>query len=425
MRFFYHILKLVAAIFLLGVLPVSCEHKSDITDSLAGTISVNTLAMPGARTSDSPYISDNTFMVLFWEEYAHLESPSNNSRWPSPYLAAHAPQPVPFYERAVFDTRHPYPDGTTRLYATGYAPGEVLSASNRYRRLTATVNDLEKGRYDFLGCDVWSDVYTGNQDDPFAQDKNKLYFRHLAAKLVFYADRDRNTMENKQYVRNVRVTKLYMSIDGGQSYTPMYTPSEFEWKELTAADFTSTYTAAIEEIKKTYGVTTVPKAGYKAVSVMAFAGGDAGFVLEKHATDPVPVYGMSIDSCYVSNPIINGVVQSSDQHRIRLKMDISAELSFDPDFQMSDGNGSTTDDLTYTHTWEGVPLDAIYQVDAEGNKTGATVHEFKPGMEYRIYIHFYRKGVNLVAIEQPWNLGGVHYITISGADKQNKTPKNK
>ncbi len=98
-------------------------------------------------------------------------------------------------------------------------------------------------------------------------------------------------------------------------------------------------------------------------------------------------------------------------------MDITAELSFNPEFPASSSTGSTTDEITYTHTWRDMELEAIYQVDANGNKTAQTVHEFKPGMEYRVYIHFFRKGVNLVAIEQPWNVGGVHYISISGSDK--------
>jgi len=428
MKTIYRMMKMAAVTLLAGVLPVSCINDEDYPDGRTETIGVNTMPMSAVRGKPVSAVSDNTFMVLFWQNNAHLESPSDEALWPSPYLAGHAPQPIEFYEHAVFDTRYPYPDRTSCLYATGYAPGKVLSPDDDkgYRRLSATVRDTEKGRFDFLGCDVWSDVYRGSQDDPFAQDKNRLYFRHLAAKLVFYADRDRNTMENKQYVRNVRVTGLYMSIDGGKTYTSMYTPNVFEWKELTESDFTASYTKTIEAVKLVkgnQGVTSLPKAGYKAVGVMPFAGDDAGFVLQRRASDRVPVSGTYIDSCYVCNNMVDGVVQSSATHQIRLKMDISAEMSFDPDFSMADGDGSTTDDLTFTRTWREVKLDAIYQVDMDGNKTGEIVREFKPGMEYRVYIRFYRTGVNLVAMEHPWNVGGVHYITISGGDRQD-TDKN-
>lgn len=412
-----------ASALLAGLLPVSCDSSGDTPAQQTETIRLNAQIAPRTKSGrDQAITSDNTFMVLFWRNISHLGTPADETPWPSPYLAGLAPQNVDFYRFAVFDTRYPYPDKTSYLYATGYSPGQVLvpDDADGYRRLAASVSDQEKGRYDFLGCDVWGDVYRGSQNDPFAQDKNKLYFRHLAAKLVFYADRDRNTMENKQYVRNVRITGLYMSIDGGKTYTSMYTPGEFEWKALKSADFTPAYNEAIDSVRREKGnggVTSVPAAGYKTVSATPFAGGDAAFELQKHASDRVPVYGMPIDSCYVCNNIVDGVVQSSPDHPVKLKMDITAELSFDPEFSMSDSNGSTTDDLTYTHTWSGVELDAIYQVDAAGNKTGQTVHEFKPGMEYRVYIHFFRKGVNLVAIEQPWNVGGVHYISISGTGK--------
>jgi len=421
---------MVTVAVLASALTVSCDNNGEGPDSPDGTIRVNTLAKPGSPNRQVSAVSDNTFMVLFWQNNAHLATPSDGAGWPAPYLAGHAPQRVDFYERAVFDTRYPYPDKTSYLYATGYSPGSVLQPDKDlgYRRLTANAIARETGRYDFLGCDEWSDVYKGSQDDPFSQDKNKLYFRHLAAKLVFYANRDRNTMENKQYVRNVRVTALYMSIDGGKTYTSMYTPNVFEWKELAASDFTAPYTKTINAVKLVPGnqdVTSVPKAGYKAVGVTPFAGADPGFVLQRHDSDRVPVDGMVIDSCYVSNhmSVTNGVVQVAADQRIRLKMDISAEMSFSPNFPMTDSEGSATDDLTFTRSWQGVQLDAIYKVDDSGKITEEAVHEFKPGMEYRVYIRFYRTGVNLVAIEQPWSVGGVHYITIPGGDPQGQTQK--
>ncbi len=431
MKRIYQIINIVALAVLTGVLPTSCNNDGNEPDDLTESIHVATRGLPNANVSINPNVSDNTFTVLFWagDDVNPLVTPADNLAWEAPYLAAHAPQPVGFYEFGVFDTRYPYPDQTTPLYATGYSPGEALApdAVSGYRRLTATVLGTEKGRYDFLGCDVWKDVFKGSRSDPFANDKNKLYFRHLDSKLVFYADRDKKTMENKQFVRNVSITQLYMSIDGGKTYTPMHTPCAFEWQGLEADDFTTGYNKAIEAALAEPGNAAVagtsrPTAGYKTISTMEFAGPDHAFELQKHATDRVPVSGMTIDSCYVSNPVVNGVVQKTT-YPIRLRMDISAELSFDPDFPQSDGNGSTTDDLTYTHTWHAVELNGIYQVDEAGKKTNVAVNEFKPGMSYHVYIHFHRKGVNAVAIELPWNVGGVHYLSISGADPKPPTAK--
>jgi len=215
---------------------------------------------------------DNTFKVLFWLDAEPLEiAEHNNIFWTTPYLASHALQPVPFYSVTVYDTAYPYPQpDTAPLYATGYSPGNILQgdATEGYRVLTANVgSSLERGRYDFMGCDVWRDVYRGTLADPFAQQKNVLYFRHLSAKLKFFADRDA-TMEKRQYVRNVRIRDLRMSIDGGSTWTWMHTPSAFEWKVLDPAeDFTPAYTKMIETVRAKPGNETaateasVPKAG--------------------------------------------------------------------------------------------------------------------------------------------------------------------
>jgi len=420
MKRIYNIIKAAPAILIAGVLPSSCIYDDgDGADQQTESICVNTLAVDASYANGN----DNTFMVLFWENKDLLENPSTDTRWFTPYLTRHAPQPVPFYERSVFDTHYPYPETDAYIYATGYAPGSVLKPDDTegFRKIVSDAAGADKARYDFLGCDVWSDVFRGSKEDPFAQDKNKLYFRHLAAKLLFYADRDRVTMENKQYVRNVRITNLYMSVDGGKTYTSMFTPDAFEWKQLEADDFTASYNKTIESVKLVEGNTGLgaeskPEAGYKAVSSTPFAGDDTSFVLEKGAVDRVPIGGMRIDSVYVCNEIRNGVIVKSDTEHIRLKMDISAEMSFNRNFPLNDP-GSATDDVTFTRTWTDVPLEAIYRVDDKGEITATKIHEFKPGNEYRVYIRFFRTGVNLTALEMPWNIGGVHYITIPGGEQ--------
>ncbi len=418
-----HLIGILA--LLAGALSSSCIYDYEEEPQTETTIRVQTLAVDGAHAGAEE--SDNTFMVLFWQHTEHLETASDQEAdWKAPYLAGHAPQPVSFYKNSAFDTHYPYPaPDNTYLHATGYAPGNVLAsdATHGYRRLAATVENAKKGRYDFLGCDYWNGVFRGSLEDPFAQDKNKLYFRHLAAKLVFYADRDRETMENKQFVRSVQIKNLQMNIGDGRNWTPMYTPSAFEWTVLNDADFTESYKKTIEAVKSIPGNESAagsrPAAGYRAVEAETFAGANnSGFVLQKGNADRVPIDGMVIDSCYVCNPMENK--EALTNQPIRLKMDISAEMSFDPNFPKND-SGSGASDLTFTREWKEVELAAIYEVEvgADGKVTETTrrVLQFKAGYEYRIYIHFYRTGVNLSAREVDWNLGGRHYITIPGGDK--------
>jgi len=410
--------------FIAGMSLSSCVYDDEVDSGESDNIRINTIVVNGSRTASVAETDNNSFVVLFWREDELESLKSSNSDFPVPYLSQKAPQSVEFYSQTVYDTGYPYPyPETTMLYATGYAPASVLTPEGNFRTLKVNENAPDKGRHDFLGCDLWPEVYRGSQNDPFAKDKNKLYFRHLAAKLKFYADRDKESMENKQFVRNVRITNLRMRIDGGnddEGWLPMHTPSQFEWSEITDADFTSSYKKTIDAIKVisgNEGVSKNPQYGYRVCASRAFSDDDA-FVLTRNASDRVPISGMYIDSCYVCNPM-DGTVGGQP---IRIKMDISAELSFHPDFPLSDaGDGSTTDDLTFTRTWTNVQLNAIYPLDKDGNaikEEEGKVREFKPGNEYRIYIHFYRTGVNLTALEMPWNPGGVHYITIPGGDKQ-------
>lgn len=413
----------IAAVFIVGLSLSSCvyDYEDDSDDN--DNIRINAMSVSGTRTAFET--DDEGFAVLFWEENALTGLESPNGELPLPYLYREAPQPADFYSQTVYDVGYPYPlPETTMLYATGYAPASVLSSGDNFRTLNVDKNDPGRGRHDLLGCDLWPEVYRGSQGDPFAKDKNKLYFRHLAAKLVFYADRDRETMENKHFVRNVQISRLYMSIDGGTTWTAMHTPSQFRWSQMTEDDFSSSYTKTIEAVKATQGnegVSENPRYGYRVYASDTFSGNDAGFVLKRNASDRVPINGMHIDSCYVCSPVENGAV--SPGRPIRLKMDISAELSFPSDFPLGDsGDGeSTTDDLTFTRTWKDVELGAIYHLGEDGKVIVAEnekVKVFKPGNEYRVYIHFYRTGVNLTALEMPWNPGGVHYITIPGGDKQ-------
>jgi len=424
MKATYHNIWVIATAFIAAMSLTSCIYDYEADPAESDNIRINAMTVGGSRAASEA--QDEGFAVLFWMEDDMTGLKDPDREFPLPYLYKEAHQPVDFYSRTVYDTGYPYPSPeTTMLYATGYAPASALQSDDNFRTLTVADDDPKKGRHDLLGCDLWPEVYKGSLNDPFAMDKNKLFFRHLAAKLVFYADRDKKTMENKQYVRNVQVSKLYMSTDGGKNWTAMHTPSQFRWSRLEPGDFTTSYKKTIAAVKTTEGnegVSANPECGYLVSASHPF-GDDENFVLSRNASDRVPVSGTHIDSCYVCNPVEKGTVTVGTP--IRLKMDISAEMSFKPDFPKADSGDdpSTTDDLTFTRTWKDVPLDAIYQVNEKGeavmeNGKKTEVKEFKAGNEYHIYIHFYRTGVNLTAIEMPWNPGGVHYITISGGDKQ-------
>ncbi|MEY8688106.1 hypothetical protein AB9N12_18960 [Bacteroides sp. AN502(2024)] len=427
MKVLYHTIWLIAMTFIAGVSLSSCVYDGEDDSGESDNIRINTMVINGSpRIAPLADTDNDKFVVLFWREDELASLKSTTSDFPVPYLSREAPQSVEFYNQTVYDTGYPYPyPETALLYATGYAPTSALTPEGNFRTLKVNEGDPNKGRHDFLGCDLWPEAYRGSQSDPFAKDKNKLYFRHLAAKLKFYADRDRESMENKQFVRNVRITNLYMRTDDGNDeagWHPMHTPSEFQWDVMKEGDFTSSYKKTIDEVKATpgnEGVSTMPQYGYRVCASEAFSGNDGGaFVLHRNAADRVPISGMYIDSCYVCNPIETGAVSGDQLKPIRLKMNISAELSFRFDFPLNDGSGgSLTDDLTFTRTWTNVQLSAIYPVGTDGKvnqEEAGKVKVFEAGKEYRIYIHFYRTGVNLTALEMPWNQGGVHYITISG-----------
>jgi len=433
------------------LLPMLASCSADELDphgSTDTTICVKTAMVSGRH--DRNLSDEEPFMLLLWENVDHLENAAS-TEWPAPYLAQEAPQSVPSYSDLVYDVGVPYPAITSQmLYATGYSPANVLTHSDDYRVLTfnppaAAYPDAKTAeRTDFLGCDVWKEVYKGTVKDPFAQEKNKLYFRHLAAKLVFYADRNPE-MENKQFVRKVQITNLQMSIGGGE-WGPLYAPTQFTWTTLADKDFSTSYTTMLNSIKKVSGnegVTTEPKGGYRTSAVTTFAvkqdeNGkyipDPDFVLQQRLLDKtpssnrVPIAGMAIDSCYVASPLNeNGTEKAGN---IRLKMDISAEMSYSSAFPMPDGtytdaegntvSGTVTDNLTFTRKWKGVVLDAIktMSVDDSGNptETDTPVELFKPGNEYHVYIHFNRTGVDIAARQLPWNYGGIHYIAIIGKD---------
>lgn len=417
------------------------DEGNDITDTSAASIRVNTmLAGANQHMPQQPQSEDGSgesFTVLFWRNPENLINDvstdgeyTDYTFWLAPYLSAKAPKAVSEYKSLTFDTNYPYPmpEGI-KIYATGYAPADVLApdTAQGYRRLNATVDatlpdgSTRKGHYDFLGCDAWNEVYYGSHYSPFAQERNRLYFRHLASKLVFYAKRDQASMENKQFVRFVEITDIKMSVDGGTTWLPLHTPSAFEWDRFPSdKEFPDAYTKAITAVQKLTGVTTTPAAGYKTIASEALP--DDYKIVRRTAdgkdrsVDRVPIDGHTIDSCYICNRYVDGTPQLGNGKAIKLSMTITAELSFDQSFPKSDKDGSTTDDLTFTRIWADMMTD-IHEVNVDGTaNTSKPVTELKPGKEYRIYLNFSRTGVNLVARELPWNYGGIHYVGIIGSD---------
>lgn len=418
-----HIIRFAAAIYIAGLSLTSCIYEDEGVGA-EPTIGVNTTVVQGARGTYDIANDEDPFALMFWlpAQANQLADPDALTAMPSPYLMSVAPQPVPFYSETVYDTGYPYPyPYDTKLCATGYAPSRLLEPTGTHL-LVNLPDEGKKGRYDFLGCDLWRNIYSGSQTDPFAQEKNRLYFRHLAAKLVFYADRDKNTMENMQFVRNVRISNISMKVGAGDWQT-LHTPAEFVWSSLSSTtDFPATYLKVINNLKSlNANEASYPEAGYKTYNSTALP---QNCVFSRNPTYLIPIEGAVVDSCFVCNPITKG---TSTTGAIKLKMDISAELSFSLDFPVDDA-GSTTDDLTFTRTWNDVIIDIKeVAIDAQGNTTikDTQVTEFKPGNEYRIYLHFFRTGINLTALEMPWDYGGVHYITISGGEQPASSPKRR
>ena len=102
------------------------------------------------------------------------------------------------YKRQAYDTAIPYPNGTA-VYAVGYAPSNLLTASDDYKQLTL-VSTVSAGTVDVLA----SQTETGSKSSPFSV-RSPLQFQHLLTKITFIAKRDKK-MQSSKLVHDVKVT---------------------------------------------------------------------------------------------------------------------------------------------------------------------------------------------------------------------------
>lgn len=102
------------------------------------------------------------------------------------------------YKENAYDTAIPYPNGTA-VYAVGYAPSNLLTASDDYKQLTL-VSTVSAGTVDVLA----SQTETGSKSSPFSV-RSPLQFQHLLTKITFIAKRDKK-MQSSKLVHDVKVT---------------------------------------------------------------------------------------------------------------------------------------------------------------------------------------------------------------------------
>lgn len=102
------------------------------------------------------------------------------------------------YKENAYDTAIPYPNSTA-VYAVGYAPSNLLTASDDYKQLTLTPA-APAGTVDILA----SQTETGSKNSPFS-NRSPLQFKHLLTKITFIAKRDKK-MQSSKLVHDVKVT---------------------------------------------------------------------------------------------------------------------------------------------------------------------------------------------------------------------------
>jgi len=328
-------------------------------------------------------------ILFFWEEEVYHEFNSNLSGgnlYQSPYLMVHPSRNIDFYrfDSTYYDTQTEYPLNSV-LYATGFAP--VISPrmdnggkEDFHELFLFPENEVSNpesrkqiGKTDFLSCDG-KEKHKGSREDPFGVSQAKeLEFRHLTSKIVFIAQRD-SEMGGKEYIKEVSVSDVSVMVEGKERR--LHGPWHFKWSRRDENEY-----------------------GYEPVATLEM---DDERVFEDQYSDMLMLNREHrFDSCYVCNPYMDGKPDTWTGG-IRLKMTVEATHSFYVNFEKKE-----------RRKWENQEV-GIYQVDEEtGQPTDILIENFEPGKEYRIYLNFYRLGVNLVAQEVDWDEGGLHYVPVT------------
>lgn len=320
------------------------------------------------------------------------------------------------YYKMTYNTGVEYASNGETYFARGYAPAVVLAPRETdrgafdYRELTLSSEavsggKLPLGRMDFLSLDA-DPAYWGNKEDKFGQERNRLYFRHLTAQVLFVAQRDQS-MVDMQYVRDVVLSNLRVCYYGGTDTAPPATdagwmpfsvPHKLNWlpDQATAQDQTSSIH------------------GYK-VTEMQDLPDDFSIRTTGH-TQLTVGRDVAVDSLFVnvrtSRTAATDIVNTPAGKGVFLKMDVSALLSHLDNFPMDTQRTNEENGLTHTMQWK----DVIVPVHVVG--TTNPVKSIETGKRYKITLVFGRHNLYLDAVLMEWKDGGVHdYVFRPGSNE--------
>ena len=290
------------------------------------------------------------------------------------------------------------------------APRETDRGAFDYRELTLSSEavsggKLPLGRMDFLSLDA-DPAYWGNKENKFGQERNRLYFRHLTAQVLFVAQRDQS-MVDMQYVRDVVLSNIRVCYYGGTDTAPSATdagwmpfsvPHKLNWlpDQATAQDQTSSIH------------------GYK-VTEMQDLPDDFSIRTTGH-TQLTVGRDVAVDSLFVnvrtSRTAATDIVNTPAGKGVFLKMDVSALLSHLDNFPMDTQRTNEENGLTHTMQWK----DVIVPVHEVG--TTNPVKSIDTGKRYKITLVFGRHNLYLDAVLMEWKDGGVHdYVFRPGSNE--------
>lgn len=396
-----------------------CSNEVEIAPgpSAEATIRINTRAEgEGGDPEGSVMAMTTPGPTLFFltEEQYGTVAPTGTSTRETPSLQEGnytyrvlAPERVDTYRSALYDTGKQYPkeNDEAYLYAIGFAPTEFLKPKQGedgkpdYSVLTVEYGEFGefghfKGSTDFLSCDA-NEKCKGSLSDPFGQPENVLNFRHLTAKVSFYAYRH-ESMQGKQQVRNVFIQGLKAKYNTTDTYANLCAPTEFTWTDQNAG------TTIGDDRKKNWG--------YSKTKAESF-----GVWLEMPKSDGLLVgeeRASWLSTIYVCDPTDHKV---KDGDQLSLQMTVGAQLSFLPDF------ADLTSDEDGYKVWQNMEVD-VKEIN-NGTVSKTSVKNFAPGHEYKVYLCFKPTGLYLQARRVPWEVEGPHYVPIlpnnpSGAEDE-------
>lgn len=317
--------------------------------------------------------------LFFWDSKTFNDLWLKNQGSPKPiYGPAVLTNDIDYYKNETgntFTVGLEYPKNVNEyIYATGYAPDNVLEITSDYKTLDIkdNVEITTIAKTDFLCCDGKQE-HKGAASDLFTKSEHELKFRHLAPRIRFVGIRD-EVMYGAISVNNVKVTL--------KSTKNLYVPSQFKYR-LNQDNTMQTYVAS----------------DFKSIS--------KDLPLTQDTQDYIPANseGLSLMSCYIFNTdnlnssgydpfaIYNEIENGNE---IILNIDVSADFSWYKD----DGLPVKFDSPQWNDSKVKIKLKHV------GNC-------FFPGYEYVVRIIFKRESIILQGVQENWEDGGIHYLPVS------------